>query len=363
MRRITSHPAISAMIKVPDRRLISKASQQWTNFVSIPLKPSVTTKPPSLSKPKPDQAFGYSEKAFTDIQLDTIHLLTDMEMGRSYAVPYTELYFPFLVIEFKALANGGSHVIVANQAANAGAVVGHGLVELARHASELDSLDHDEPQFFSLSKNHQSANVYVHWLSIGADDGQYCFYIEWLSLHSLRDLDGLRAIQRTIKNIFDWSVGKRLPMICKQLGVHRQRIQVERTVAERAAAAAASESVSVESEPRNRQKLKGRKRKNSTVNATAPNAQGKLAPRRAPPLILQSAQALSNFIPESKDEQLVLRFDKGEMIEFVSAKAIDENGWVKGRVKGGDRTWGLVPIEYLELKSIEQMEGGRTIRG
>src|SRR5437773_1359661 len=98
--------------------------------------------------------------------------------------------------------------------------------------------------------------------------------------------------------------------------MYRQRVQVERTVAERAAAMAASKSASVESELQNGQKLKGWKRKNSTVNATAPNAQGKPALRHALPLILQSSQALSNFIPKSEDEQLALWFSEGEMIEF-----------------------------------------------
>jgi hypothetical protein len=77
---------ISAMIEVPDERLKSKAGQQWTKFVPVPLRQSILTNPLPLSKPKPDKAFGYSEEAFTENQLATVDLLTDL-LGRSYATP------------------------------------------------------------------------------------------------------------------------------------------------------------------------------------------------------------------------------------------------------------------------------------
>jgi hypothetical protein len=121
------------MNKVPDRRLASSAGHQRTNFVPVPLDPSIVANPLPLSKPKPDKAFGYSEEAFTQNQLATIDLLTN-------ATPDKGLLFPFIDIEFKALAKGGSHIIATNQAANAGAIVGHGLVELTRRASGLDSV-------------------------------------------------------------------------------------------------------------------------------------------------------------------------------------------------------------------------------
>ncbi|KAI9772381.1 MAG: hypothetical protein M1839_002460 [Geoglossum umbratile] len=134
--------------------------------------------PLSLSKPKPNGAFGYSEMAFTDIQLDTVQLLTNLETDRSYAVLYTELYFPFLDIEFKALAKGSSHVIATNQAANTGSVAEHRLVELTQRSSELESLDCNEPQFLSISMDYTSVYVNVRWLSFDTEDGQVRFHVE-----------------------------------------------------------------------------------------------------------------------------------------------------------------------------------------
>lgn len=352
---------IPGMNGVPDPRLASSANQQWTDFVPIPLDPSILTNPLPLPRPKPDKAFGYSEKAFTRKQLATIDLLTD-PFKRSYATPDKELLFPFLDDEFKSQGKGGSHVIATNQAAGAGAVAMNGLVELTRRGLGLDTLDYDEPQFFSLSVDHSTVHVYVHWLSVDAEDGQFRFHVERLSLHDLRDLDGLRAVHRTVKNILDWGRKERLPAICKLLDTYRDELQREKAMAEAEAKASAeeaervtavaSESASVETEPRNgqRQKQKGRKRKSSTA-ATAPKAQNKPSTKRAPPppKRLQSARALYDFVPKPQDEQSDLGFKKGETIEFVDAEA-DENGWLRGRIRGGDGRWGLVPAEYLELK-------------
>jgi hypothetical protein len=71
---------------------------------------------------------------------------------------------------------------------------------------------------------------------------------------------------------------------------------------------------------------------------------------------------LYDFIPKPEDEQSALGFNEGETIEFVNAKAVDENGWLRGRVKGGNGRWGLVPAEYLELKSVGETDWTQEAR-
>ncbi|KAI9856048.1 MAG: hypothetical protein M1813_009268 [Trichoglossum hirsutum] len=231
------------MIKIPDRKLISKASHQWTNFVPVALDSSVLIRPIPLSRPKPDKIFGYSKKAFTRNQLATIDLLTDTD-GRSYAMQDKGLYFPFIDIEFKALARGGSHVIATNKAANNNNNVLH---LTARRGSGLETLDCNEPHFFSISMDHTSVYVNVHRLSTSTGGEQSMFHVEMLSLYNLRDLGGLRAVQKTVKNILDWGRGERLQMICKQLDAYNEKVQVERVV---------SENVSVDTKVPKRQKQK-----------------------------------------------------------------------------------------------------------
>jgi hypothetical protein len=99
-----------------------------------------------------------------------------------------------------------------------------------------------------------------------------------------------------------------------------------------------------------KQKQKGRKRKSSNVTVTALNVLDRPIAKRAPPLILQSARAFSDFIPEPEDEQSALGFNEGDTIEFVEAKAVDGNGWLRGRVGGGNGRWGLVSVEYMGWK-------------
>ena len=348
---------IPGMDGILDPRLESSADQQWANFVPVPLKPSVSTNPPPLPlpKPKPDKAFGYSEKAFTENQLDTIRLLTD-RFGQSYATPDKGLLFPFLDDEFKSQGKGGSHVIATNQAAGAGAVAMIGLVELRRRGLGLNTIDYDEPQFFSLSVDHSTVHVHVHWLNVGAEDGQFSFHMEELSLHYLRDLDGLRTVHRTVKNILDWGRKERLQAIRKLLDAYREKFQTERAAAERAAAVA-SGSTPIETE-RPKKIQKGRKRKSSNITVTALNILDKPTTKRAPPppKPLQCARASYDFVPGPEDEQSALGFIEGDTLEFVNAKAVDENGWLRGRVRGGNGRWGLVPAEYLELENVEETD-------
>lgn len=221
---------IPAMNRVPDPRLARNANQVWCDAVPIPLKPSVLTAPLPLPKPKPDTAFGYSESAFTEDRLGAIDLLID-QFGRSYARPDKKLRLPFFDVEFKSQAKTGTHFIATNQAANVGSIALQGNLELIRRGLSVDDLDYNEPQFFSLSMDHEYARINVHWLSTNAEDGQFSFHVEGLSKHFLDDVDGLRAVRRAVKNILDYGADERLRTLCEALDAYRQKVIVEREMA------------------------------------------------------------------------------------------------------------------------------------
>ncbi|KAI9780331.1 MAG: hypothetical protein M1839_006754 [Geoglossum umbratile] len=329
---------IPAMGGVPDQKLLSKASSQWTSFVPVLLDPLFEKELP-LSKPRPDKVFGYSKKAFTKNQLGTALLLKD-PLGWGYATLGNGLLLPFFNIKFKSQAKGGSHVIALNQAANAGAIVGHGLVELTRRSVGLENLDHDEPQLFSISMDHTTVHVNMHWLSADTQDGQLNFQVETLSTHDLRRLDDLRAVQRTVKSIFDWGQGEWLQMICRQLDGYVEKVEVERTAAERATAAASGIALVDTGLSKRR---KGRK-------PSPPGTQNQPTTKQAPlpPKPLQSARALYDFIIKPEDDQSDLKFKKDDIIEFANEKTNDM-GWLRRHIKGGDGRWGNVLAGYLEL--------------
>lgn len=221
---------VPALNENPDPKLAHNSNQVWCNAVPIQLDPDVLADPLPLPRPKPDLAFGYSKTAFDRKQLMAIDLLMD-RFGRSYAVPDRKIRFPFLDIEFKSQAKNGTHFIATNQVANAGSIAMNGSLELIRRILGEKNLDLNEPQFFSLSMDHASACLNVHWVSISADVGQFSFHVEGLSKYFLDNVDSLRAVRRAVKNILDYGVNDRLRRLCKALDAYREKVILERRTA------------------------------------------------------------------------------------------------------------------------------------
>lgn len=229
IKQLASH-IIPAMDDIPDQRLAMNSDQMWSNSIPLSLDPSVLTNPLPLPRPKPDLAFGYAEAAFTRNQLGTIDLLIDDQFGRSYVVPDQKLRFPFLDVEFKSQAKNGTHYNATNQVAGAGAIALNGSVELMQRSFGMEDFDYDEPQFFSVTMDHQLACVNVHWLRSPAE-GQYSFHVEGLSKHLLDDANGLRAVTRAVKNILDYGVDARLRTLCNALDAYREAVVRDRKAA------------------------------------------------------------------------------------------------------------------------------------
>ena len=219
---------IPAMKEIPDQRLAQSADKLWSNSVPIPLNSSVLISPLPLPKPKPDLVFGYSEAAFTENQLAAIDLLVDDQFGQSYAVPDQKLRFPFLDIEFKSQAKSGTHFVATNQVAGAGAIVLNGNLELIQRSFGAEKIDFNEPQFFSVTMDHEIVRINIHWLSAPTDGGKPGFHVEGLLKHFLDDANGLRAIVRAIKNILDHGSDARLRKLCEALDAYREKVILER---------------------------------------------------------------------------------------------------------------------------------------
>lgn len=213
---------IPAMSRVPDQRLENRRNQPWSNSVPVPLNARVLRIPLPLSKPKPDLIFGYSRAAFTEDQLMTIDLLVDDQFGRSYATPERNIRFPFLQVEFKSQAKTGTHFVATNQVAGAGAIALQGTMNLIQRSSGMKDFDYDQPQYFSITMDHELARINVHWLKAPTRGGQTSFHVETLAWHIIRDANGIRAVSRAVKNILDYGTEARLPMFCSALDAYRE---------------------------------------------------------------------------------------------------------------------------------------------
>jgi hypothetical protein len=210
--------------------LARNADQLWSNSAPVSLSPAILTNPLPLPKPKPDLAFGYSEVAFTLNQLGTIDLLIN-QFRRSYAIPDQKLRFPFLNVEFKSQAKNGTHYVATNQVAGTRAIALNGHMELIQRSFGMRDFDYDEPQFFSVTMDHELARINVHWLKAPVDGGQYSFHVESLLKHLLDDVKGLRAIIRAIKNILDYGTDARLRTLCAALDAYRETVIRDREAA------------------------------------------------------------------------------------------------------------------------------------
>lgn len=207
-------------------RLVKTDGKLWSDAVPVPTDQSshpalqVTLLP--LPKPKPDLTFGYSDVAFSEEQRQTMSLLIDSKSMRNYAMPDQEFCFPFLTVEFKSQAGGGTQYIATCQAAGAGAIALNGTLELMRRS--LGSIPYNEPQFFSITMDHEVACLNVHWLKAPTGEGLHSFHLSKLSTYVLDDPKSIRAFVHAIRNILDYGAHARLHTLCKALDAYRSMI-------------------------------------------------------------------------------------------------------------------------------------------
>jgi len=136
--------------------------------------------------------------------------------------------FHFLDIDFKSQAKGGTHYIATNQVAGTDAVSLNGSLELIKRSFGVEKLDYGEPQFFSVTMDHELARINVHWLSALAEGGRHSFHVEGLSQHLLNDATGIRTVVRAVKNILDYGSDVRLRKPCEALDAYREKVILER---------------------------------------------------------------------------------------------------------------------------------------
>lgn len=138
-------------------------------------------------------------------------LLDDEISDQNFALRDGKLRFPFFVIEITSQAKGSTHFIATNQAANAGATAMNGYLGLIQRSCRMENFDYNEPQFFSITMDHEPAHVNVHWLKAPVD-GRDSFHVQGLTQHLLNDSGGIRILARAI----EWS-GERAPLRCLPL--------------------------------------------------------------------------------------------------------------------------------------------------
>lgn len=291
---------IPAMRELPDSRLNLAINQLWANAVPIPTRSTVFNDGLPLARPKPDCTFGFSRSAFTQGQSDVANLLVD-QCGHSYASPETNILFPFLSVEFKSGAKGGTHAVGTNQASNAGAIALQGHLELMRRVSSSDPYDFDMPKFFSITLDALCARINVHWVKKTSKEGEFTFHVAWLAVHCILYEDGIRAVQQSVKNIFDHFLTEHLTRLSSTLETYRIQTTIHRSKAIIEKQRDIPEKN--ESPPPEVDAVKKRRRKQITASAT----KNKNAKKATNPAIGRKNQRQTNRSKDAKNQTTLLQ--------------------------------------------------------
>ena len=105
-------------------------------------------------------------------------------------------------------------------------------MDLTDRSFGIKSFDYKEPQFFSVTMDHELARINIHWLKAPVDGEAASFHVERLSRHLLDDTDGIRTIVRAIKNILDEGTDKRLRTLCEAIDAYRAIVVRNREAAD-----------------------------------------------------------------------------------------------------------------------------------
>ncbi len=175
-------------------------NSQWTT-AALPNNPDYQY---AVSAPKPDMHLGYPTNQRSGWSYAQSNVITH-PVARSYAQPARGNTFPFLMVEMKSEAAGGTIYVAENQAAGSGSHSVNALLWLLREAGTYDSSSLTDTIAFTIAMSHREAIFYLHWYS----DADRRYYMSFLQSYSAVTAEDVRACNNAVKNIIDHGLGAR----------------------------------------------------------------------------------------------------------------------------------------------------------
>ncbi len=185
----------------------------------------------TICEPKPDVAYGYTLQGFTPAQQITQRSTVNGANLSKFSRLAKDLYWPFLVVDFKAPAVGGNIYVAENQCAGGGSaslLASQTLHSIASQAN--DSADLTDSVAYSAAIDGAAANLQVHWYD--AADETYC--LERIHHYDLNRPEDIQKFQLHTKNIVEWGFSSRLTKIRAALDVilteelRKKQLQIKR---------------------------------------------------------------------------------------------------------------------------------------
>ncbi|MCJ1244054.1 hypothetical protein MMC30_001251 [Trapelia coarctata] len=176
-----------------------------------------------IVEPRPDIAYGYKVDGFNNQQaLSLFSTIGGVDLAK-VAMPAKDLYWPFLVVEFKALATGGNIYFATNQCAGDGSACvkgAHTLFEFALQAAKNQGPDSPssqavgdsgqlEPIAYSAAIDGKVAELFIHWYE--PENNRY--HLRMIQDYHLTRPDEMSEFRAHMRNVVDWGTTSRLEKV------------------------------------------------------------------------------------------------------------------------------------------------------
>ena len=200
----TNNLAYSDMFPVHRDGLSVGGNSQWSR-AALPYN---TDYGHPVSTPKPDFHAGYSYGLEGGFSAKQGHII-DHKQAKPYTQPATGNVMPFLTVEIKSEATGGTLYHAENQAIGSGTACVRSIEWLLNKAgaSQINRLT--DTIAFSLAGTGRVVVLSVHWYS--PEDRMY--YMSGIKTFVTTNPQDIQACHGTVKNIVDWAVGPRFEKI------------------------------------------------------------------------------------------------------------------------------------------------------
>ncbi|KAI9885186.1 MAG: hypothetical protein M1823_003025 [Watsoniomyces obsoletus] len=193
-------------------------AEGWGNSWSTTAIPNNPEYLHDVSAPRPTAYFGYPTNPRYGWSLTRFNVITH-PVARPYAQPAGGITFPFLMMEIKSEAEGGTLYVAENQAAGSGSHSVNALLWLLREEGKTKTSESDNNSLltdtiaFTIAMTHRQAVFHLHWYS--ESDRRY--YMSFLKSYSSVTPEDIRACNNTVKNIIDYGLGARRTAIATAL--------------------------------------------------------------------------------------------------------------------------------------------------
>ena len=196
----------SAMFPVARSNLGHGGNSIWPR-AALPFDPDYGY---GISTPKPDYHVGYAIGKKSGFTAQEAHVL-DHTRAQNYTQPGTGSILPFITVEMKSEATGGTLFHAENQAAGSGTYSVRAMEWLLDQAkAESTAVDSVS---FSIAATGRLVVLSIHWFS----PEEKIYYMSYVKSFNTTDTEHVQACHNTVKNIVDWAVGDRHDKLKKTL--------------------------------------------------------------------------------------------------------------------------------------------------